>query len=87
VLIELDGEGVDLALELGQAAGQPVTLLAKGFGQRDHRLDEPTLAILDGWDGVHLVTSAHAFAAWTQTRCRSGRRRGRALGGDAVSPA
>jgi hypothetical protein len=87
VLIELDRQRVDLALQLGQAIGQPVTLLAKGSGQRDHRLDEPTLSILEGWDGVHRVTSDHGFAAWTQTGCRSGRRRVTRTWRDAMSPA
>jgi hypothetical protein len=70
VLIELDGQGEDLALELAQATGQPVTLLAKGLGQRDHRLDEPTLALGGGWNGVHRLTSTRGLAAREQAGCR-----------------
>jgi hypothetical protein len=33
VLIELDAEGVDLALELAQASRQPVTLFTERLGQ------------------------------------------------------
>jgi hypothetical protein len=33
VLIELDGERVDLALEVAQAAGQPVPLFAERLGE------------------------------------------------------
>jgi hypothetical protein len=53
VLIELEGERVDLPLELAQAAGQPVSLFAERLGERHHRLDEPVLAILGGGDIVH----------------------------------
>jgi hypothetical protein len=33
VLIELDGEGVDLALELAQAPRQPVALFSERLGE------------------------------------------------------
>jgi putative FmdB family regulatory protein len=46
VLIELEGERVDLALELTEAPGQAVALFAEGLGQRHHGLDEAVLAIL-----------------------------------------
>jgi hypothetical protein len=55
VLIELEGERVDLPLELAQPAGQPVALLPEGLGQRHHRLDEPMLAVLGGGDVAHRV--------------------------------
>jgi hypothetical protein len=87
VLIELDRQGVDLALQLGQATGQPVTLLAKGLGQRDHRLDESTLAILDRWDGVHLVTSAKRVGGVDANRMPRRAAPGTRIWRNAASPA
>ena len=86
VLIEPDAERVDLALELGQALGQPVTLLAEGFGQRDHRVDEPTLAILGSRDDVHLATSADGLAASDSKPDAARATSGAHLARDVVSP-
>jgi hypothetical protein len=66
VLIELEGEGVDLALELAQAVGQPIALLPERLGERHHRLDEPALAVLGGEQGV-----AHGWFLDTRLRPRS----------------
>jgi hypothetical protein len=57
VLIEPDGERVDLALEVAQAAGQAVALLAEGLGQRDHRVDEAAFAFVGGRDVAHCSAS------------------------------
>jgi hypothetical protein len=62
-LIELEGEGVDLALQLTQAVGQAVSLLAERLGQRHHRLDEPVLAVLGGEGRV-----AHRCVSSTRPR-------------------
>jgi hypothetical protein len=58
VLIEPDGQRVDLPLELAQPPGQPVALLAEGLGQGDHRIDEPALAFIGRRDVVHGCASA-----------------------------
>jgi putative FmdB family regulatory protein len=57
VLIEPDRERVDLALELAQAAGQPVALLAEGLRQRDDRVDEPAFTFVSGRDVAHWSAS------------------------------
>jgi hypothetical protein len=46
VLIELERQGVDLALELAEPAGEPVALLTKRLGQRHDRLDEPLFPVV-----------------------------------------
>src|SRR5919198_1091119 len=53
VRVEPDGQQLDLALELGHAPQQVLALFPERLGQRDHRLDEPPLAIVGGWDVVH----------------------------------
>jgi hypothetical protein len=70
VLIELEGERVDLALELTQAAGEPVALLAEGLGERHHRLDEPVLAVFGRQDVAHSVVLRHEVATGKQIGCR-----------------
>jgi hypothetical protein len=53
VLIELEPQRVDLALELAEAPRQPVALLAERLGQRHHGFDEPVLAVVGGFGGAH----------------------------------
>jgi hypothetical protein len=53
VLIEPDPQRVDLALELAEALGQPVALLAERLGQRHHGFDETVLAVIRGLRGAH----------------------------------
>jgi hypothetical protein len=62
VLIELDGECVDLALELAEAAREPIALLAERFGERHHGLDEPVLAVVGGARVVQSVVLRHEVA-------------------------
>jgi hypothetical protein len=71
VLIELDGECVDLALELAEAAREPIALLAERFGERHHGLDEPVLAIVGGARVVQSVVLRHEVAKGQQIGCRS----------------
>jgi len=61
-LIEPDGERVDLALELAQTVGQPVALLAEGFGQRYDGVDEPAFAFVGGRNVAHRSASGARVA-------------------------
>jgi hypothetical protein len=86
MLIELEGERVDLPLELAEAPGEPVALLAERLRERHHRLDEPVLAVLGGWDVVHRRPPAQSVTR-EQIECRSALHQERALGARGVSPA
>jgi hypothetical protein len=46
VLVQLEGQGVDLALELAQPSCEAVALVAERLGQGYHRLDEPLFAVV-----------------------------------------
>jgi len=72
VLIELEGEGVDLTLELGQSAGEPVALLAEGFRHRHHRFDELVFAVVDLWDVAHRRALRRKSRTRQQDGCRCG---------------
>jgi hypothetical protein len=63
VLIELDPQRVDLALELAEAPRQPVALLPKRLGQRHHGFDEPVLAVVGGFGRAHRCPPANVRGA------------------------
>jgi len=44
--VEPERENLHLVLELAQAPGEVIPLLAEGLGQRHHGLDEPALAFV-----------------------------------------
>jgi hypothetical protein len=67
VQIELDGEGVDLALELAQASREPVALFAERLGQGHHRLDEPLFPIFAMWGVGHRCPPASARGPGSKT--------------------
>ncbi|HEU4368390.1 MAG TPA: hypothetical protein VFV05_09215 [Methylomirabilota bacterium] len=62
MLIEPDGEGIDLALELAQAVGQSVAFLAEGFGQRYDGVDEPAFTFVGGRNVAHRSASGARVA-------------------------
>jgi hypothetical protein len=85
VLIELDGEHVDLALQLGEAVRQAIALLPERLGQRHHGFDEPFLAGVGQRDVGHRRPPA-TVAAQAASRMPTSAAWGRALGARAVSP-
>jgi hypothetical protein len=68
VLIELEGEGVDLTLELSQSAGEPVALLAEGLRHRHHGVDELVFAVVGVWDVAHRRALRRKVADQTARR-------------------
>jgi hypothetical protein len=44
--VEPERQDLHLVLELGEAAGEVIPLLAERLGQRHHGLDEPALAFV-----------------------------------------
>jgi hypothetical protein len=68
VLVEPDRQRVDLPLELAQAPGQPVALLAEGLGQRDDRVDEPAFTFVGGRDVAHCSASGARVGGGTAIR-------------------
>jgi hypothetical protein len=85
VLIELDGERVDLALERGEPVSQAIALFAEGLGQRHHGFDEPSLAGVGRWDVGHRRPPA-MVAAQAASRMPTAVSSGRALGARGMSP-
>src|SRR5689334_10997188 len=77
VLVEPDGQGVDLLLELREPAGQAVALVAEGLGEGNHRFDQSLLTRL-GRGGVtqrrhvvHRGSSLKGSRRSEQFECRS----------------
>jgi hypothetical protein len=68
VLIQPDRQRVDLPLQLGQATGQAVALLAEGLGQRDDRIDEPAFTFVGGRDLAHCSALRREGADQTAIR-------------------
>jgi hypothetical protein len=87
VLIELDGECVDLALELAEAAREPIALLAERFGERHHGLDEAVLAVVGGSDVVHRWSSGTESHHGSKSGAGASGLRERVLGARGVSSA
>jgi hypothetical protein len=87
VLIQLEGERVDLALELAETAGKPVPLLAERFGERHHGLDEAVLAVVGGSDVVHRWSSGTESHHGSKSGAGASGLRERVLGARGVSSA
>ena len=49
--LERGREALELQLDFAKARGEPVALVPERSRQRDHGLDETTLALLDAADG------------------------------------
>ena len=71
VRVQPDAERVDLLLEPGEALGQSVVLLTECFGQRDHRVDQPTLAVVGGRSVGHGAPPRWDGAPVEQFGCRA----------------